>query len=708
MSAKYPSPTELAAVLVRISRECGAPVEHLRAEQLLRDARVAWPGEESELWITWIAEVCRSLDLRAREAELTVEEAHLLAEDGGVVVGAWRSGYGPIVLISEGDVAEGEIDQRLGLSNKDLAELSLESGGKRWLVVEHAERVDANQSPRLKSRPISRLALLLRPEWRDIWTIGVFAFVAGLLSLSTPIAVEALVNTVAFGQLLQPVVVLAAMLFGFLAFAALMQAMQAYVAEIIQRRLFARVAADLAHRLPSVDHSQLNGEYGPELANRFLDVVTLQKVVAQVLLDGISIVLTTLVGMTVLAFYHPWLLGFDVLLLAMVIGGLLVMGRGAIRSSIDESKYKYQLTSWLQDSIRCETAFKPAGGAEFVVDRANLLTTKYLDLRRAHFSVLFRQILFVLGLQAVAGTILLGGGGWLVIQGQLSLGQLVAAELIVSTILSSFTKLGKHLEGFYDAVAAIDKLGILFDLPTERHDGLLVVEGSDGGLEVALKEVTISGAHGRLDEGLTLRIDPGRRLAILGPAGSGKSALCSVLYAAAKPQSGRVTVAGVDPADVRPDVLRGAVSLVNEIEVFEGTIAENVHLHRRGVGTTECRAALEVVGVLDMCLALEEGIDTPLTASGWPLSRSQQRLLMLARGIAGVPQLLIIDGLLDSMPDAQLDRALTAIMAPHRQWTVVVATGRRDVAERLDQIVELDSERPISEAAYAGDGGVSP
>jgi ABC-type protease/lipase transport system fused ATPase/permease subunit len=147
---------------------------------------------------------------------------------------------------------------------------------------------------------------------------------------------------------------------------------------------------------------------------------------------------------------------------------------------------------------------------------------------------------------------------------------------------------------------------------------------------------------------------------------------------------------------------------VSEIEVFDGTIAENVHLHRRGVGTTECRAALEVVGVLDMCLALEDGIDTQLTASGWPLSRSQQRLLMLARGIAGTPQLLIIDGLLDSMPDAQLDRALTAIMAPHRQWTVVVATGRRDVAERLDRIVELDSERPISEAAYAGDGGVSP
>ena len=133
--------------------------------------------------------------------------------------------------------------------------------------------------------------------------------VIGLLALSSPIAVEALVNTVAFGQFVQPVVVLATILGVFLAFAAAMRAVQAYIAEIIQRRLFVRIAGDLAHRLPRVRSEFWDRHYGPELTNRFFEVVTVQKVTTQLLLEGSSLLLQTLVGMAVIAFYHPILAG---------------------------------------------------------------------------------------------------------------------------------------------------------------------------------------------------------------------------------------------------------------------------------------------------------------------------------------------------------------------------------------------------------------
>ena len=690
MPNTVPSITNLAGVLVRISRECEAPIEHLRAEHLVREAREAWPGDESELWGKWLLESCRCLNLRVREAVLSVAEAQHLAEDGAAVVGLWREGRGLIVLVGCGDVAQGEIDDRVSVSAADLEEASSGSPPPLpWLVVEHSERFDASSDPHVSHRPLTRLVRLLAPEWNDIWVILVFAFLAGLLSLSTPIAVEALVNTVAFGRMLQPVVVLAALLFGFLSFAGIIQAMQTYAAEVIQRRLFARVSADLAYRLPSIDAGRLGGAYAPELTNRFLDVVTLQKVVAQLLLDGVNIVLATLVGMAVLAFYHPWLLGFDVLLLVIVVVGLVVLGRGAIRTGIDESKYKFRLTAWFEDLTRCGTAFKPAGGAAFAVDRANLLTTNYLSHRRSHFTVLFRQIVFVLGLQAVAGTVLLGGGGWLVIQGQLSLGQLIAAELIVSVILASLAKLGKHLEGFYDLVAAVDKLGVLFDLPVERHDGVMLLDSPGRGLPVSLKDVRVGGARGRLPEGLSLEIGPGERVAFVGAANSGKSALCRMLYGAVDPAAGRVAISGVDPMDIRPDVLRASVALVAEPEVFEGTLADNVHLRRKNVGTKECRDALEAVGLLDDCLDLEQGLDTPLTAAASPLSGGQQRLLMIARAIATRPKLLVVDGTLDGLPDEQLEGALATILDPDRDWTVVIATGRRDLADRLQRVIQL-------------------
>lgn len=688
--------TNLAGILVRISRECESPVEHLRAEQLLREAQATWPGDESENWCKWLEEACRCLNLRARSVELAVQQAQGIAEDGAAVVGLWRPQAGPMVLLGSRSVAEGEIDAKHDVTADDLQQaVGQSSQAQQWLVVEHAERYDASHTPRVAHRPLVRLARVLRPEWNDIWLVLVFAFFAGLLSLSTPIAVEALVNTVAFGRLLQPIVVLAALLFGFLAFAGIMRAMQTYVAEVIQRRLFARVSADLAYRLPSVDNSRLEGAYAPELVNRFLDVVTLQKAVAQLLLDGVNIVLATLVGMTVLAFYHPWLLGFDVLLLALVIIGLSLLGRSAIRTGIDESKYKFRLAAWFEDLARCPTAFKPEGGAEFAADRANLITTSYLRHRRTHFAILFRQILFVLGLQAVAGTVLLGGGGWLVIQGQLSLGQLVAAELIVSMILASMAKIGKHLEGFYDLVAAVDKLGMLFDLPIERHDGLMALDPDTDGLDVAIKNVRIATARGLAHQGLSLDIPAGERLALFGASNSGKSAICNFLYGARKPEMGRVTIGGIAPIDLRPDILRGAVALVAEPQIFEGTLADNVHLRRRQVGTKECLAALEAVGLLDDCLNLPLGLDTPLTASATPLSGTQQRLLMLARAIAVGPRLLLVDGALDALPDEELDFALSDLLNPERPWTVVVATGRRDIAKRLDRVVELtDFHRP--------------
>ena len=682
--------SRLAGVLVRMSRECESPVEHLQAEQLVRAACEAWPGEEAENWSRWLAESCRCLNLRAREVELDIDQARKLAEDGAAVVGLWRKELGPIVLIGGNEVAEGELDASQYMSNKDLEAAAAKSkASSQWLVVEHAERFDVTQSPRLANRPVMRLAQMLRPEWNDIWLVLVFAFFAGLLSLSTPIAVEALVNTVAFGRLVQPVFILATLLFGFLAFAGAMQAMQTYVAEVVQRRLFARVSADLAYRLPQIDLQRLGGAYAPELTNRFLDVVTLQKVVAQLLLDGINIILATLVGMTVLAFYHPWLLGFDVLLLGMVIGGLLILGRGAVRTGIDESKYKYKITSWFEDLTRCRTAFKPEGGADFAADRANLLATGYLRHRKSHFTVLFRQILFVLGLQAVAGTVLLGGGGWLVIQGQLSLGQLVAAELIVSIILASMAKVGKHLEGFYDLVAAVDKLGILFDLPVERHDGLMSLNPEEAGLAISLKGLRIKGARGIASQGLILEVRPGERVALFGSSNSGKSAICNLLYGSAKPDQGRVTISGLAPTDFRPDVLRGSVSLAAEPEIFEGTLAENVHLRRKNVGTKECLAALEAVGILDECLHLPQGLDTQLTPAATPLSGGQQRLLMLARAIAADPKLLLIDGTLDALPDEDLACVLDELLDPGRAWTVLLTTGRRDLAEQMGRVIEL-------------------
>ena len=697
---------DLAATLVQIAHEYGFSVERLNAEKLLAESRHAWPGSLEDLWSKWLAEAAKSVGLQARATRLAVHEALDLVQDGATVV--YKPHGSPVtatVATFDGQTVEIQdplVEQRQSITPEEFARFALGISESEkdvldarclWLIIED-QNLSHETDSNFHDRPIARLFALLRPEWSDIWVVSVFALFAGVLSLATPIAVETLVNTVAFGRLVQPLIILSLMLFGFLVFASMMYALQTFVVEIIQRRLFARVAADLAYRFPRVNQLSLGDHYGPELANRFFDVVTLQKVVAQLLLDGIAIVLATVVGMAVLAFYHPWLLGFDVLLLGLIVGGVLIFGRGAIASGIDESKQKYRLAAWLQDLMRCRIGFKAAGAPEFASDRANQMTAAYLSSRRRHFQVLFRQLLFILGLQAVAGTVLLGFGGWLVIREQLTLGQLVAAELIVAMILGSLAKLGKHIEGFYDVVASVDKLGHLFDLEMEQQDGLLALRPGEA-VRVRITDVNNGDSGGSSEKSFSLTVDPREQVVLHGRSFAGSTVLFDYLYGLSTPETGHIEIEHADPRDLRPDILRQAVTLVRGIEVFEGTIAENVQLARPNVSMTEVRSALYAVGLLDNILRMPNGLDTRINAEGMPLRPTELNLLMLARALAGQPRLLLIDGVFDSLGDDQLNQVCEMLRQDRHNFTLLIATNRGEVAEQFARIVDIE-ESPHS------------
>jgi len=676
--------------------------ERNAAKRVLTEVMLAWPGNIERMWWKWVSEACNSLGLRTKTFDCTVDQVCSLARNHTAFTCFRKNSetgaceWMAVLSTSRNrfkTLLPGESMPRF-LSKRQLAKAI------KGFVSEHGVRVvtvhNAESSSSLDQEkgltPIQRLGKLMRPEAGDIWIVLVFAFFVSLLMLATPVAVEALVNTVAFGRFLQPILVLALILLTFLGFQGAVRALQTYVVEIIQRKLFARVAGDLAYRLPRVEREATDREHLPELVNRFFDVVTVQKVAAQLLLDGIGLVLGTVIGMAVLGFYHPWLLGFDLFLLSSIALIIFVLGRGAVASAAKESKHKYYMAGWLEDIARCPTAFHNEGGSEFALERADRLIFNYLDARRLHFRIVMRQVIFALGLQAIASTVLLGLGGWLVVSGELTLGQLVAAELIVTVIVGSFAKFGKHMESFYDLLASVDKLGVLFDLPMEREDGILVSNRNEP-CELKFTDVGYgwAGAPSVINN-FTVKIQKGEKVAIYGGAGTGKSTLLDLIFGARHTDSGHLEIDGFDPRDLRPDVLRDRVALARGGEVFNATIEENVHLHRQGVTATEVRGALENVGLLEPVLRFQQGCETVLTSSGAPLSESQRRLLNVARAVVGRPGLLLIDGGLDTLNSEELDRCLAMLTNPDQPWTLLVATSRRDVADRLDRTISLVSK----------------
>lgn len=536
-------------------------------------------------------------------------------------------------------------------------------------------------------RPFTRLKYLLEPERRDIVAVIVFAVAVAVLSLATPIAVESLVNTVAFGILLWPILVIAGVLMSILGLAAAIRAMQVYVVECIQRRLFVRVVADYAHRLPRLQLEAFDRRYGPELTNRFFDILNLQKSLAVLLLDGVAIIVTAVVGMVVLAFYHPLLLAFDIVLLLLIAFLLFVLGWGGVRTCLHESQTKYDVAAWLEELLRCLRGFKFAGGQHLALEKADQLAGEYVTARQRHFRVVWRQTVFALGLQVVASTALLGLGGYLVINRQLTLGQLVAAELIVSLVVASLAKLGKYTATYYDLLSGAEKLGLLTDLPMEREGGDALAD-SGSGISVRVHGVTRVSQR-TLPPQADWHVAPNERVALVGPPGSGTTTVFEVLCGLREPGHGVVEVDGIDLRWLSLERLREQVVLVEGPDIFLGTVLENVRVGRSHLTPGDVREALRVVGLLGVVHDLSHGLDTQLIPGGGPLSASQGLRLTLARALVGRPRLLILDGVLDGLDlrvSPELSPRLFDRSAP---WTLLIASTKPEVVGMCDRIIAL-------------------
>jgi ABC-type bacteriocin/lantibiotic exporter with double-glycine peptidase domain len=528
------------------------------------------------------------------------------------------------------------------------------------------------------------LRQLLRPERRDIYWVVLFAVAVAVLSLAIPIGVETLVNTVSFGVLLWPVIALAAVLMGCLGLAAAIRGAQVYVVECLQRRLFVRVVADYAHRLPRIRLDSFDHRSGPELVNRFFDVLNVQKSLAFLLLEGVALLVTAIVGMVVLAFYHPFLLGFDILLLATIAFILFVLGWGGVRTSLHESHAKYDVAAWLEELLRCQRAFKFGGGRLWAVDKAAHLTAEYVAARRDHFRVVWRQTVFSLALQVAASTALLGLGGYLVINRQLTLGQLVAAELIVTLVVASVAKLGKYAETYYDLMAGAEKLGLLTDLPLERETGELVAGA--GGLAVTVRGID-EASHRSLTTPADWHVAAGERVAVTGPPGSGKTTLFETLCGLRDAAHGVIELDAIDLRELSLDDVRRQVALVEGGDILAGTVGENLRLGRDDLTAQDVREALRMVGLLDAVHALPQGADTPLAPNGGPLTGSQAWRLTIARALIGRPRLLLLDDVLDTLDLNDCPELLPALFDRAAPWTLIVATHSPAVLARCDRVV---------------------
>lgn len=538
--------------------------------------------------------------------------------------------------------------------------------------------------------PVERLRRLAALERGDVTVIVVYAVAIGVVSLAVPIAAQALVNTVAFTALIQPIVVLCALVLVGLSAAGILRALQHKVVETLQQRLFVRVTHDAVRRLTRADVRAFSEQGAPEVMNRFFDVAIVQKTAATLLLDGLSVILQGAVSLVLLAFYHPALLAFDVVLIVLIAFMLFGLGRDGVATAITESKAKYATAAWLEEMAGAFRAFKSKESGDFAFARADDLARGYVMARRKHFKVLFRQTIASYALQALATAALLGLGGSLVIKGQLTLGQLVAGELIVTGVLAGVAKFGKYLESYYDLCASLDKVGQIVDLPHERVGGMAGVARTD---PARLRLEGVAFSYNDRNEALrdvSFELAPGERLAVLGSDASGKSTLVDVLYGLRAPSRGQMLLDGADVRTLALPHLRRDVALVGKAEIFDGSVLDNLRLGGEQIDGAEVSEALAMVALAEDVADLPQGTLTRLGHAGSRLTSSQAAKLAVARGLMAQPRLLIIDETLDGLGTETVRKILRGIALAHHPTSVIVFTSREEIADAVGAFVRLD------------------
>ncbi len=666
-----------------------------------------------------------SLVQTAKKMHLTIVPAQLeffralwkATEDIPIVI--WNNKTNDWELITKAGlltvrVAEGEspeervtifhnnLQKRLGLkSRKDIIEVGIV---QRSLPAASSSTYDnygkvkptvkkTGQKPKIS--PERRFIRMLLEDRKDIVTLMIFSIFSGVLYLTVPLAVDTVVSNLAYGAqsrpYIQALIILGQVVMGCLALQAIITGFQYYISDVIQRRIFARTTADIAYRLPRAQAQNFDNVHAPELVNRFLDVVTAQKNTAYFLLDGVNALMSTLVGMVLLSLYHPFLLVFVTILIIIIFFIIRFGGKGAVETSIIESKSKYKMLSWFEEIASYPIIFKGPGGYDLATNKANRLATDYVNARSLHFKYVIRQVTSLLLLSVLASVLLLLGGAWLVISQQITLGQLVASEIIMSGIIASLAKLGKKLETWYDTMAAMDKLGELWDLKMEDEGGSeLKYPQKHQGCAIKASKLGF-GFKGEppLFQDISFDFQAGSKIAVLGSYGAGISAFLDLFFILRQPNSGYISVNSVDVRDWNIESYRQSVLLLRPNHILGTSIIDNLRLGRLDIGIDEINRALKKVGLLETLLNQPEGLKRKLNVGGAKMPKDQRISLLIARALVQRPSLLMIDELFDGLEESVFERLNSLIFDPNQPWTVLMSTRTPKCANLCDHIINL-------------------
>ncbi|GAA4036250.1 ATP-binding cassette domain-containing protein [Flavobacterium cheonhonense] len=544
-----------------------------------------------------------------------------------------------------------------------------------------------------------RLINLLKLDRKDITQVFFYAIFAGLVSLSLPLGIQAIINLIQSGRVSVSWIVLVFIVIAGVALVGILSLMQLRITENLQQKIFIRSSFEFGYRLPKIKTEALHNQYPPELANRFFDTLTIQKGASKLLIDFSSALLQIVFGIILLSLYHPFFIFFGIFLMALLYIIFKFSYNSGLSSSLKESKYKYKVVSWLQEMARNNFSFKKTSNFDFALTKNDRLVAEYLTHREKHFGVIKRQFtqLIIFKIIITAGLLLIGG--YLVLNQKMNIGQFVAAEIIILLVINSVEKIIIGLETLYDVLTAVEKIGQITDLDIEETSSK-PADYCYTNIQLAAENLSFKfpDATDYVLEKINLTIEQSDKIYLEGNNGSGKTTLIRILSGLMKPTSGSFYINDDTYRKIDLEQYRSQINTIITGETpFEGTILENITFNNPLVSQDDLKWAIDSVKLGDFIKSLPKGLDTKIYPEGKQLSSSNAQKILLARSIINRPKILFYEDALDKMDNDAAQEVIDFITSNENKWTLIVSSKNDYWKQKCNRKITMSDGKIIND-----------
>jgi ATP-binding cassette subfamily B protein len=542
------------------------------------------------------------------------------------------------------------------------------------------------------TRSLYKLFRLLRLDGKEISALYLLSILSGLIQLSLPLGIQAIINfaIVATGRNQLPAsmwVLIFLVVLGVL-FTGMLKINQMKIVEKIQQKIFTRFSFEFSERIPKLNVKSIDQYHLPELVNRFFDIPTLQKSMAKLLLDIPTAVIQLCFGLILLAFYNSVFIVFGIILLVILYLILYISSPKGFEASLEESNYKYEIAGWIQEIARGIKTFKFFNSYNLHLEKTNHYLEGYLNSRNRHFQILKLQYWSLVVFKILITAAMLIVGGILLIRQDINLGQFIAAEIIILTIMNAVEKLIVSLETVYDLLTSIEKITKITEKPMDEDGSYAFVKKL--GIEIEAKNLCFGFHNTPILNDISFHIQPGQKVAITGDGESGKTVLLRMLTGVFQDFEGSLSYNQIPINNYNLNSLRNHIGIyMQKQDIFSASLWENITLGNAKIKEQDVLETFKIVGLEQFFRSLNKGFDTHLEPTGKQLSASTVQKLLIARSFLNQPSLLLLDEPMKLIAD-DIKQSLQNYLFGLKDVTIVFTTNDPALIAKCEMVIHLE------------------